>query len=639
MKPQHTRTLTMRSRVRDLLATPVGRDVVDKVLLFSGAPRWVLAPVRHLRLGTIDRLTRRWTGVGTDGASLVEVVLRLATMPVREAGQAVASGPEPWWKSAVFYQIYPASFADSNGDGIGDLRGIIEHLDHLVELDVDCLWLSPIFDSPGRDQGYDIRDYRSVLAAMGTMDDLDELIDACHSRGLRIILDLVVNHTSVEHPWFQRAITDPSAPERGYYFFRDGQPDTPPNNWRSFFSGPAWTWSDEAGAWVLHLFDASQVDLDWSNPSVRDEVAAIVRFWLDRGIDGFRMDVINYISKAPGLPDGHPFVERLLEFTGIEHYFHGPQLHEHLAELRREGFTRADGSTAVMIGETPGIGVEIGRLLSGAGRGELDLVFNFDGLDTPGHTRWDDYRYDLRHLVDFWLDANVRSPDAWVALFVENHDNPRIVSKVLGSQASDPALRAQVAKLIGTIELTMRGTAFLFQGQELGAINEPFTGPDQLRDVESLNRLAGANSDDAAWTAVLAGSRDHARTPVRWTEHQDDSAAWLPGHERTPGFSVAAQRADPDSVLAWYRSLIALRHEHSALSTGDLTLIRRGGHLVVWQRSDAESTWLVEVNLGPRARRRLLRPDGQVQCSTSNQTDEHRISGWSAIITKVGPAR
>lgn len=639
---EQARPLTMDSRFGELLANPVGRDVIDKVLLFSGLSPKLLKPFARWRLRTLDRLIRPLSGPG-----LVEVVLRLAN---GESEVPPTQGPheDPWWRGAVFYQVYPRSFADSNGDGIGDLRGILEHLDQLWGLGVDCLWLSPIFDSPNHDQGYDIRDFRAVLAEMGTLADLDELIAACHRRGMRIILDLVVNHTSTEHPWFRTAVADPASPEHGYYFFVDGTPERPPNNWRSFFSGSAWLRA--GGQWVLHLFDSSQVDLNWDNPAVRAEVAGIVRWWLDRGVDGFRMDVINYISKAPGLPDGHPFVRRLLEFTGIEHYFYGPRLHEFLRELRKTAFTRPDGSVAVMIGETPGIGIETGRMLSAHGREELDLVFNFDGLDTPGHTRWDDYRYDLNHLADFWCELQHRnSPADWAALFCENHDNPRMVSKVLGAQDHDPVLRTRVAKVIATLQLTMRGTVFLYQGQELGAINEPFTGPADLRDVESMNRLAElraqGRSARSAWAEVMAGSRDHARTPIRWDDHDAEAGAevewWLPGRERTPGFSVAEQQLDPESVLSWYRRLIALRREFGALSVGKWELVHRSGDLFSWRRWDEESSWLVELNLAARSRRRVLPRSLRSSApppptlTTAERLAEGILDGWSAVLTRL----
>ena len=461
---------------------PLGKDVVDKLIALTAAPTWLPGVLGGVKLSTLDKLASRLTGGGITDA--------LITMCNRVDGTLSHDGPDevPWWREAVFYQIYPRSFADSDGDGVGDLRGIISQLDMLVDLGVDCLWLSPIYASPNHDMGYDISDYRAVMPEMGSLADVDELIAGCHERGMRIILDLVVNHTSSEHEWFQKALADPDGEYGKYYFFVDGEPDAPPNNWRSFFSGPAWTWLPEQRKWYLHLFDEHQPDLNWANPAVRREVADLVQWWIDRGVDGFRMDVINYISKPEPaadprkpFPDGHPFIGELLEFTGIEHYLYGPQLDGWLAELRSEGFTHPDGTTAVMIGETPGIGMQAGRMLSGWSRRELDLIFNFDGLEPPGKVRWDDYRFPLEYLADFWTRYNASIGDGdWVALFVENHDNPRIVSKVCPEAANDPDLRRIVAKLIATMQLTMRGTPFLFQGQELGRINEPFVSRADL---------------------------------------------------------------------------------------------------------------------------------------------------------------
>ncbi|MDO5677983.1 MAG: alpha-amylase family glycosyl hydrolase [Propionibacteriaceae bacterium] len=406
-----TKLLTERSTVLDLYRTPVGRDIVDKLFLQTGMPRRLIYLFSGLPLGVIDKLTRRITGPG-----LVDMILDLVNGEADRPLHGRAPDPTPWWREAVFYQVYPRSFADSDGDGVGDLRGIIGKLDYLAKLGVDCLWLSPVFDSPNEDMGYDVRDYRAIMAEMGTLEDMDELIAGCHERGMRIILDLVVNHTSEEHEWFQQALTDPDGKYGNYYFLREGSAGNPPNNWKAFFSGSAWRWFPQAKRWGLKLFSDGQMDLNWDNPEVREEVADIVRWWMQRGVDGFRMDVINYISKKPGLPDGHPFIGQLLEFVGVEHYFYGPRLHEFLRGLRREGFTRrvAPSSTprrrlpggglgdplppdmiGIMVGETPGIGMELGRLLSGYGRGELDLIFNFDVLDNPGRTRWDTYEYQL----------------------------------------------------------------------------------------------------------------------------------------------------------------------------------------------------------------------------------------------------
>lgn len=630
--------LDRTATIAEVDANPLGRDVIDKILLQSGrSPRWVRNPaVSRLTLRGLERLAGRWLGPG-----FIDTLLGLLNdcpeAPPRSRGPV-----EPtWWKQAVFYQVYPRSFADSDSDGVGDLRGLLDRLDHLEDLGVDCLWLSPIFASPNKDMGYDVSDYRAVMAQMGTMEDLRALVAACHERGMRIILDLVVNHTSDEHPWFRSAVTDPGSDYGGYYLLRQG--DRPPNNWTSFFSGPAWRRVGEH--WALHLFTPEQPDLNWDNPAVRREVAQIVRFWLDKGVDGFRLDVVNYISKRAGLPDGNPTIGALMGFTGVEHYFHGPRLHDYLAELRREGFTRPGlppghegpgvDAAPVMVGETPGAGVEISRLLAGSGRGEMDLVLSFDHLETPGHTRWDDYAYDLNALKRYYIDYQSRlGTEDWMSLFFENHDNPRMVSKV----NPDPRMRDPLAKALATILLTMRGTPFIFQGQEIGAVNQDFPGPGALRDVESLNLLA--ERGPAAWPTVLTGSRDHARVPMRWRPGPGGGfttgTPWIAGYEDSTGHTVAEQEADTDSVLNHYRRLIALRRAHPALSLGPVRFIDADVRdYFAWFRYHEKERWFVEVNLSARPLRRRHR-DRPLEVVVGTAPDRTRpMAPYEAMVCRV----
>ena len=606
MKPDRNAT------VAEVYAHPLGRDIIDKILLQTGrSATWVRNPlVSRLRLRQLDKFLGRMFGPGFVD-TLVDLLADCPESPPRLDGPIAAT----WWKRAVFYQIYPRSFADSNGDGIGDLPGILAKLPYLDDLGIDCLWLSPIFTSPNKDMGYDIADYRSVMAEMGTIDDLRRLIAACHERGMRIILDLVANHTSDEHPWFKDALADPEGAHGDYYFLRDGNPETPPNNWTSFFSGPAWRRIGEK--WALHLFAPEQPDLNWDNPAVRREVADIVRFWLAEGVDGFRLDVINYISKRDGLPDGNATVGQVMGFTGVEHYFHGPHLHDHLAELRREAFTRTDvepgheapGADArpIMIGETPGAGVEVARLLTSSQRDELDLIFSFDHLETPGHVRWDEYAYDLNFLKHYYIDYQSRlGSDDWMSLFFENHDNPRMISKV----NPDPRFRDQLGKALATILLTMRGTPFIFQGQEIGAVNQDFPDESALRDVESLNLLAAEGP--GAWGKIMAGSRDHARVPMRWDrdEHWGFTRAtpWIKAFDDSVGYSVAAQEHNPDSVLRYYRRLIWLRRSNPTLSLGSIRFIDAGvKDYFAWFREHNGERWFIEVNLSGHPLRRRHR--------------------------------
>lgn len=660
-------------RVAEVYAHPVGRDAIDKILLYLGRGQgWVTNPlVANTRLSAISTLAKRGLGPGFADAFLT-VIADHPDQTAPRTGVDQAAGQ--WWHDAVFYQVYPRSFADSDGDGVGDLRGIISHLDYLADLGVDCLWLSPIFDSPNEDMGYDIRDYRAVMTEMGTLEDLDELIAGCHSRGMRIILDLVVNHTSAEHEWFQAAINDPDGPYGGYYHLREGAPGedgsgAPPNNWTSFFGGSAWRWIPEAERWALHLFAPGQMDLNWDSDQMRAEVAEIVQWWRDRGIDGFRLDVINYISKRRGLPDGNEAIGKLMVFHGIEHYFFGPRLHEHLRELRRDGFTLREGSqpastarersadgslgdplppdqVGIMVGETPGVGVEMSRLLSGADRGELDLVFNFDVLESPGHIRWDDYRYELRHLKKFYLDYLARiGPQDRIALFLENHDNPRMVSKVLDGDASDPARRTGVAKVLATTQLLLPGTPFIYQGQEIAAINQIFTDIDELKDVESINRynamVAAGTDPREALTTILPGARDHSRTPMRWQPGPNTGFStgtpWQIGREESQGFTVSEQLEDPDSVLNYYKALIRLRRAHSALTGGETRFLApRARNYFGWARVDAHERWLVEVNLAtwsiPRPRVSLV--EAEVVAGTTT-TRNRWMAPLECVVARV----
>ncbi len=413
---------------------------------------------------------------------------------------------QEWWKEAVFYQIYPRSFKDSNSDGVGDLRGIIDKIDYLEDLGINAIWLSPIYDSPNDDNGYDIRDYRKIMAEFGSMEDFDQLLEKLHSRGMKLIMDLVVNHTSDEHEWFKKSLSNPESKYGDYYIFRDQ-----PNNWTSFFSGSAWNYYEERKQFGLHLFSKKQMDLNFDNPVLRQEINDMVCWWLDKGVDGFRMDVINYISKKDGLPEGNESIGKLMGYNGIEHYFYGPHLHEYLNELKENAFSLYN---AISVGETPGVGMEMSKLLTADYRRELDMVFSFDHLETPGHVRFDDYRYDLNYFKEYMIDwmenyGNHCQP----TLFYVNHDNPRMISKI----DTDPKFRTVLSKLLALMQLTLRGTPFIYQGQEIGMINKKFICIDDLRDIESLNlyeELLGKMNKEEALNKILAGTRDHARTAM-----------------------------------------------------------------------------------------------------------------------------
>ncbi|HIV86763.1 MAG TPA: alpha-glucosidase [Candidatus Pygmaiobacter gallistercoris] len=589
--------LTQNSTLGELWENPVGHDVLAKLLLQLGrSERWLNNPaVRRLTIGGACRMAS-----GLLGKDFADRLLEL----VNGTGEPVAPGPgyPTGFDRDVFYQIYPRSFQDSNGDGIGDLEGIRSRLPYLQRLGVTALWLSPVYASPMDDNGYDISDYRAIHPDYGTMEDFDRLLAEVHRRGMKLIMDLVVNHTSDEHPWFLEAKRDRSSPYHDYYLWREGEADRPPNNWTSFFSGPAWNYYPEAGAWALHLFSKKQMDLNWENPALREEVADIVRWWLAKGVDGFRMDVINYIAKN-SLEDGSEAVGRLMGYTGIEHYFYGHRLHGYLSELRREAFAPYG---AVMIGETPGVGLEMAKQLTAQEREELDLVFNFDQLETPGHTRFDDYRYDLSYLKKYYLVWMQGIPDnCRMSLFWDNHDNPRMLGKI----APPTHLRAPLAKLLAALQLTLKGVPFLYQGQELGMTNHRFDSIDQLRDVESLNlyrELLPKLGPQAAFEKVLAGTRDYARTPMQWTGEMyagfTTAQPWLqPSGDQGEGWNVEAEEEDPDSVLSHYRRLIALRRTHPALADGSFRQqFASRSELFCYTRAGSGARYLVLLNLSEK---------------------------------------
>lgn len=492
---------------------------------------------------------------------------------------------ETWWKSAVVYQIYPRSFADSDGDGIGDLRGIIAHLDHLKELGVDVVWLSPIYASPHDDNGYDISDYRAIDPLFGTFDDFDELLAGLHARGIKLVMDLVVNHTSDEHPWFVESASSLDNPKRDWYWWRpardgqrSGEHGAEPNNWGSFFSGPAWQLDPATGEYYLHLFSRKQPDLNWENPEVRDAVYDMMNWWLDRGVDGFRMDVINFISKVVDLPDGEVPAGRLFG-EGYPYFGQGPRIHEFLHEMHERVFaSRADRTLTV--GEMPGVSVEQARLFTDPARAELDMVFQFEHVDLdhgPGG-KWDHRPasvLDLKRNLTMWQEG--LADVGWNSLYWNNHDQPRVVSR-FGDDG--PEHRVASAKALGTVLHLMRGTPYVYQGEELGMANVPFDSIDDFRDIETLNHYAEAvdiQGEDAAdvLAALRRTSRDNARTPMQWSDAPaagfTTGTPWIDANPDYVRVNAAAEVADPDSVFSHYRRLIDLRHRSSVVADGDFT--------------------------------------------------------------------
>ncbi len=606
--------LNKNSRLGDIIDHPVGHDMCYRLLLMLGLnPNLLKNPLlRRLRFRTLAK----FSGGQLDDA-FMESFFRLLNIekdrPVNKAGE-----PTPaWWKEATIYQIYPRSFCDSNADGIGDLRGIIHKLDNLKALGVDALWLSPIYRSPDDDNGYDISDYYDIHEDFGTMADFDELIAELEKRDMRLIMDMVLNHTSDEHAWFQEALRDPQSPKRDYYFLRDDESSqtqdrndlSPPNNWTSFFRGSAWRYFPDERLWGLHLFSAKQMDLNWESETLRDEIMEILHFWMKKGVSGFRLDVINYISKAEGLPNGNETIGAMLSFYGIEHYVFGAKLHEYLREMQSRAFTPYQAFT---VGECPGVGREMSKLLAGEERGEMDLVFSFDHLENPGYTRWDDYRYDLDYYKHYMInEQEALGSNHWMSLFFENHDNPRMISKV----NPDPHVREQLAKLLALLLFSMRGTVFLYQGQELGLVNEDFRSMDDIRDVESINyyrEKVAEGKEEQGWRDVIAGSRDHARTPYPWDDsaHAGFSAVtpWIESSPNNRANHLKAQQADENSIWHFYRKLIDIRHHHKGLVYGNVEFVnKKKRNYWACYRKYKGKRYFVEANLSDKP---IKRPTG-----------------------------
>ena len=523
------------------------------------------------------------------------------------SGVTVDPESDAWWKSAVVYQIYPRSFADSDGDGVGDLPGIDARLDHLQRLGVDVLWLSPIYASPQDDMGYDISDYQAIDPTYGSMADFDTLLGHIHDRGMKLVMDLVVNHTSDEHPWFLASRSGRDAAQRDWYWWRDprtgmagGTPGAEPTNWGSFFSGSAWAWDESSGQYYLHLFSRKQPDLNWENPRVRAAVYDMMRWWLDRGVDGFRMDVINMISKNTALPDGH-VPPGGLHGDGSPFFLCGPRIHEFLAELHERVFGDRTGDF-LTVGEMPGVTVDEAALFTDPARREVDMVFQFEhvGLD-HGASKWEQHPLrltDLKASLARWQAG--LAAIGWNSLYWCNHDQPRPVSR-FGDDSEQ--FRATSAKMLGTVLHLHRGTPYVYQGEELGMTNTVFAGIDDFRDIESINHFREAVALGADPATVLASirpvSRDNARTPMQWDASPGGGFSTAPGggistapaggistapaggistvepwiavNPNHVEINAAAQWADPDSVLHHYRKLIAFRHTEPAVAHGDFT--------------------------------------------------------------------
>lgn len=500
-----------------------------------------------------------------------------------------------WWKEQAVYQIYPRSFKDSDGDGIGDLQGIISKLDYLDTLGIDIVWLSPHFDSPNADNGYDIRDYRKVMKEFGTMEDFGQMLNGLHERGIKLIIDLVVNHTSDEHEWFQQSMSSKDNPYRDYYIWRPGKNGGPPNNWPSFFGGSAWEKAGPDGEYYLHYFAKKQPDLNWENPKVRAEVYGLMKFWLDKGADGFRMDVIPLISKHLDFPD--------MDAEMLKHpeqlYASGPRLHEFIQEMNAEVLSKYDVMT---VGEAFGVSPELTQRLTDERRNEINLVFLFD-VARIGREGWLQHDWALKELKGLFTMQSALDNFHWPAVFLNNHDNPRSVSKF----GNDAEYRVPSAKLLAMLILTQRGTPFLYQGEEIGMTNYPFHSFDEFDDVEIRGNyaqiLASGVSEEAYLRELNKSSRDHARTPMQWSDDNQagftsGDKSWLAVNPNYREVNAKNELAGPNSIFHFYRQLLEIRKGNEDLIYGDyFDIAPDNPQVFAYTRTGTKATYLVILNM------------------------------------------
>lgn len=616
-----------RSRLKDVMKTASGHDVIARLLYSLGMDESLIekTPLGYLRIGSLSRLS-----MGKLNEEAIDALLRLLNSLQEEGAEDGSGISRAWWKEAVFYQVYPRSFYDSNGDGIGDIKGITAKLDHIRSLGVDAIWCSPFYDSPNADNGYDIRDYRKIMKEFGTMEDVEELIDECHKRGMKIIIDLVMNHTSDEHEWFQRALNG-EKPYEDYYIWSEK-----PNNWTSFFSGSAWKYFEQRKKYALHLFAEKQMDLNWDNPQVRKEMYDIANWWLDKGADGFRLDVVSFISKTEGLPDGDPTIGSLISFTGIEHYFHGPHLDEYLREFHRECLAPHDAYT---VGECPGNGLKMSRMITGDDRNELSQLFSFDHIENPGKIRFDVYDFDLRKMIPEIVRWQTQYSDhCWPTVFFDNHDNPKMCSKIDRTDTHSVLIN----KLLVTMQMTLKGTPYIYQGNEIGMTDYPFTSIEEYRDIETLNFYQKLKEEGIEEKEILKrlfyGSRDHARIPMQWNSEENagftKGAPWIKVHPNYRTVNVESEEKEEGSVLRFYRKMIALRKENEALIYGSFTQLKTDRNIFAYERELDGKKYMVIMNLTDRERNYPFTVD-QKMISSNYDSYSNRLRPFEANIFEV----
>lgn len=506
-----------------------------------------------------------------------------------------------WWKESVVYQIYPRSFNDSNGDGVGDIKGITEKLDYLKELGIDVVWLSPVYKSPNDDNGYDISDYRSIMDEFGTMEDWEEMLDGMHRRGIRLVMDLVVNHSSDEHSWFTESRKAKDNPYRDYYIWRSGSGGQPPNNWGSIFGGSAWEYDETSDEYFLHLFSKKQPDLNWENPTLREEIYDLMKFWLDKGADGFRMDVINLISKTPGLPNAEITSPENYQWGG-DYFVNGPKFVEYMTEMNEKVLRHYDAMT---VGEMPMATPEDGKQYTNEENGIVNMLFQFEHMDVtsgPGG-KWDQKPWrlsELKRIISKWQTE--LHGTGWNSLYMENHDQPRSVS-VFGD---DQTYRVESAKMLAAWLHFLQGTPYVYQGQELGMTNVYFGSIDDYEDIETLNMYheqvhEKGEKSEKVLEAIHKKGRDNARTPMQWSDEESagftTGTPWLKVNTNYRDINARKALSDEDSVFYFYKNLIRLRKEHPVIIHGDYRmLLEEDENLFVYTRSYEGTTLLLAAN-------------------------------------------
>lgn len=532
---------------------------------------------------------------------------------------------EKWWKERVFYQIYPRSFQDSNGDGIGDLRGIISRLDYLSWLGIGAIWLCPVYDSPNDDNGYDIRNYEKIMSDFGTMEDFRGLLQEMHKRDIKLVMDLVVNHSSDEHSWFVESRSSRDNHYRDYYIWRDGKNGGPPNNWASHFCPSAWKYDSQTDQYYLHLFSEKQPDLNWENPELRNEIYRMINRWFDLGIDGFRMDVINLIAKDAGLPDGEGIVNSQGNVLAHEHFANRPQLSVYMKEMRQRCY---EGRDCLRLGETPFTSVkECGRFVSEED-GLFDMVFPFEMMeidDGPGG-KYDLGQWTTDAFLKFSSEWQAATANGWASLFWSNHDQARPVSRFGCTDCEE--LRTRSATMLAAALYLQRGTPFIFQGEELGMTNVPFPDAAFLRDIEAFNILSEwkqLGKEEKAWLGILHKGRDNARTPMQWDDSKNAGFSsgdpWIFVNPNYPYINAAAEQADDQSVLNFYRRLIDLRKNNHALLYGDCTFLdMETDDVICYSRIEGETVFTVLCNMGGKSGKVTAIPKGEIVLGNCGET-------------------